>query len=91
MTAPQPATATLTAPVRVESGVRCAECVARVCAQIERVPGVLRVECDPAGTMRVEFDEKDITLEELEESARRYGVQLAGVYHHAVWRVTGLD
>ena len=91
MTAPRPTSATLSVPVRAESGVRCTECVGRVCAEIEALPGVSHVECDPRGTMRVEFDASRVSVEELEESASRFGIELGGVYEHAVWRVTGLD
>lgn len=91
MSAPQPSSATLTVPVRATGGVRCAECVGRVCAEIESVRGVLRVECDPRGTMRVEYDAAIVELGELESAAERLGAHLAGTYEHAVWRVTGLD
>ena len=87
----QRAIATFTVPVPAEQGVRCAECVSRVCAQVETVPGVARVECDPRGTMRVEYDLTRVSEADLSAATERYGLELAGVYEHAAWHVTGLD
>ena len=83
--------ATFTIPVHAEKGVRCAECAARVCAQVEAMPGVARVECDPRGSMRVEYDSGRVSESDLAAATDRYGIELAGVYRHAVWHVTGLD
>ncbi len=84
-------TAVLEVPVRSESSVRCSECAARVCAGVERLGGVLHVECDPRGTMRVDYDAESITPDRLLESAQALGAQFDGVYEHALWRVGGLD
>lgn len=85
------ATASFELPTHAEKGVRCAECTSRVCARVETLPGVFRVECDARGEVRVEYDPDRVTEEDLDAATRRYGVELAGVYAHAVWRVTGLD
>ena len=87
----QRAIATFTIPVHAEQGVRCAECASRLCAQVEVLPGVTRVECDPGGTMRVEYDLTRVSEADLSAATERYGLELAGVYEHAVWHVTGLD
>ena len=87
----QRATATFELPTPAEKGVRCAECANRVCAQVESVPGVLRVECDMRGEMRVDYDPGRVSEEDLDSATRRFGVDLAGVYAHALWCVTGLD
>jgi len=87
----QRATATFELPTPAEKGVRCAECANRVCAQVGSMPGVFRVECDMRGEMRVDYDPGEVSEEDLDAATRRLGVDLAGVYAHAVWRVAGLD
>ena len=91
MTAVRRETATLELPLHAEKGVRCGECAARVCAQVEKLEGVFRVDCDPRGTMRVEFDASVMAVADLEAEARRYGAELEGIYRHAMWRIGGLD
>ena len=85
------ATATFELPGHVEGGMRCAQCDSRVCAQVEAMPGVLRVECSDKGPLRVEYDPTRVSESDLDVETRRYGAELAGVYAHAVWHVTGLD
>lgn len=84
-------TATLELPIHAERGIRCAECGARVCAQIEQLAGVSRVECDSAGSVRVEYDADRLSAEDLAAHTRRFGAELDGVYRHALWRIGGLD
>lgn len=84
-------TATFELPTHAEGGVRCTECTSRVCAQVETVPGVLHVECDARGSVRVDYDPDRVTEDDLDAATRRFGVELAGVYAHAVWCVTGFD
>ena len=55
------------------------------------MPGVLRVECETSGPMRVEFDPTRISEEALSAETQRYGAELEGVFSHVVWHVTGLD
>ena len=88
---PQRETATLELPTHAEKGVRCAECASRVCAQVEQLEGVMRVECDPRGLMRVDYDASRISSADLEAETRRFGAELEGVYRHAMWRIGGLD
>ena len=88
---PERASATFELPVHGEAGHRCASCESRLCARVEEMPGVLRVECESNGPMRVDFDPSQVSEQELSAETRRYGVELEGVYAHAVWRVTGLD
>jgi Zn2+/Cd2+-exporting ATPase len=86
------ASATFTLPSHAEGGTRCAQCSSRLCAQVEAMPGVLHVDCDARGaSMRVDYDPGQVTEADLDDATRHYGAQLAGVYAHAVWRVTGLD
>ena len=85
------ATATFDIPVPAEQGLSCAACASRVCAQVEAMPGVLHVDCDTRGRMRVEYDPGRVSESDLDVETRRYGAELAGVYAHAVWHVTGLD
>ncbi len=85
------ATATLQIPLPAEKGVRCAQCTARVCAGIEQLDGVLRVECDDRGAMRVDYDESRLTAGELEAETVRQGAELRGVFEHGMWRIGGLD
>lgn len=85
------ATATFELPLSAEKGVRCARCASRVCAQVEEMQGVLHVECDPRGEMRVDYDPDRVTSAQLGMATERFGAQLAGVYAHATWHVTGLD
>lgn len=85
------ATASFELPTPQERGVRCAQCASRVCSHVESVPGVLHVECDARGEMRVDYDPDRVSEEDLDAATRRFGVELAGVYAHAVWSVTGLD
>ena len=85
------ATAMLEMPTRNARGIRCSECSARVCARVEQVPGVLRVECDAAGDLRVDYDAAVVTRGALRAAAREFGAQLEGVYEHALWRIEGLD
>ena len=85
------ASATFELPTHGGAGHRCAECASRLCGRVESVPGVLRVECEAAGPMRVEFDPSLVSQEQLDVETRRYGAELEGVYFHAVWHVTGLD
>jgi hypothetical protein len=73
------------------TGRRCAECASRLCGRVEELPGVLRVECEASGPMRVQFDPTVVGEDELDAATRRYGAELEGVYVHAVWHVTGLD
>ena len=85
------ASAAFDLPVHGDAGHRCAQCESRLCARVEELPGVLRVECESNGPMRIEFDPSLVTEQELGVETRRYGAELEGVYAHAVWRVTGLD
>jgi Cd2+/Zn2+-exporting ATPase len=62
-----------------------------MCARVEEMPGVLRVECEAVGPMRVEFDPSRISEDALGAEMHRYGAELAGVLAHAVWRISGLD
>lgn len=84
-------TATLDLPVHAEKGMRCGECAARVCAQVEEIAGVLHVECDPRGAVRVDYDAERLSVGDLEAATRRFGAELEGVYQHAMWRIGGLD
>ena len=84
-------TATLELPTHADKGVRCAECAARVCAQVEEITGVLRVDCDPRGVMRVDYDASSLSLEDLVAATSRFGAALESVYLHALWRIGGLD
>ena len=88
---PERASANFDIPRHVQGGHRCSECESRLCARVEELPGVLRVECDAAGPMRVEFDPEAVSEQALAEATRRYGAELEGVYAHQVWHVTGLD
>jgi len=83
--------ATLELPAHAEKGVRCDECASRVCAQVEQLEGVLRVECGPRGTMRVDYDAAVLAVADLESATLRFGAELEGVYRHAMWRIGGLD
>jgi hypothetical protein len=85
------ASATFDLPTHGGRAHRCAQCESRLCARVEEVPGVLRVECESSGPMRVEFDPSQVTKEQLDVETRRYGAELEGVFSHAVWHVTGLD
>jgi|GEM_PF-3048302 len=85
------AAATFKIPPHADKGVRCLQCASRLCAQVETIEGVARVECDPRGTMRVEYDSSRVSEADLSVATERYGIALAGVYAHAVWHVTGLD
>jgi Zn2+/Cd2+-exporting ATPase len=85
------ASATLDLPAQLRGGVGCAECVSRLSARVESLPGVLRVDSSGPSSLRVEFDPRELDESELAEATQRFGVELAGVYAHAVWRVTGLD
>ena len=85
------ATATFDLPARAAEGHRCAQCESRLCARVEELPGVVRVECEENGPMRVEFDPSVVSEDRLGEETRRYGAELEGVFAHAVWHVTGLD
>jgi Cd2+/Zn2+-exporting ATPase len=87
----QRASASFELPAHGAAGHRCTECESRLCARVEGMPGVSRVECDASGPLRVEFDPTVTTPEELDAETRRYGAELEGSYVHAVWRVTGLD
>lgn len=87
----QRAAATFRIPSHADKGVRCQQCASRLCAQVEEMPGVARVECDPRGTLRVEYDPSRVSEADLSSATERYGIELAGVYEHAVWHVTGLD
>ena len=75
------ATAMLEIPARGGRAVQCSECTARVCARVEQVPGVLRVECDAGGDLPAS----------LRFAAIEFGAELEGVYEHEVWRIEGLD
>jgi hypothetical protein len=85
------ASATFELPAQGAGGHRCAQCESRLCARVEAMPGVARVECEGGGPLRVEFDPERITQDELDAETRRYGAELEGVFVHAVWHVTGLD
>lgn len=85
------ASATFDLPVHGDAGHRCAQCESRLCARVEELPGVLRVECESNGPMRIEFDPSQVTEEDLSAETHRYGAELEGVFAHAVWHVTGLD
>ena len=87
----QRVTATIEVPTRDRRGPRCSECVARLSARVEEVPGVLRVERDAAGDLHVEYDAAIASSAGLRAVAREYGAQLEGVYAHMLWRVEGLD
>lgn len=86
-----PMSAVLTLPVVPGSGIRCAGCVSRACAQMESLPGVIRVDCDPRGTVRVDYDAQRTSHAQLEAAASRLGAEVSASFMHAVWRVTGLD
>ncbi len=88
---PQRATATFELPAHGEGGHRCQRCESRLCARVEEIPGVLRVECEASGPMRVDFDPGRISEDALGNQTLRFGAELEGVYAHAVWRITGLD
>jgi Zn2+/Cd2+-exporting ATPase len=88
---PQRASATFELPTHGEGGHRCARCESRLCARVEEIPGVLRVECEANGPMRVDFDPERISEDTLDAQTRRFGAELEGVFAHAVWRITGLD
>ena len=85
------ATATLDVRALVERGLRCRECEARVCSRVEDIDGVLRVECDPSGSMRVDYDSDRVTPDDLDAEARDFGVELESVYEHGLWSIGGLD
>ncbi|MGV8082977.1 MAG: heavy metal translocating P-type ATPase [Coriobacteriia bacterium] len=73
------------------SGLRCAECDQRVCEQLRKLNGVVRVDCAATGTMRVDFDPFEVSEAQLRSEAERYGVEVIGTYSHAAWRVLDLD
>jgi copper chaperone CopZ len=83
--------AVLNVPAAREGGVRCAGCTARVCEGLESLPGVLRVECEAAGSVKVDYDADRTSRAELEAESTRLGVAVSATYSHAAWRVTGLD
>jgi hypothetical protein len=85
------ASAAFDLPVHADAGHRCAQCESRLCARVEELPGVLRVECEANGPMRIEFDPSQVSEADLSAATRRYGAELEGVFAHAVWHVTGLD
>ena len=85
------ASATFELPTHGGTAHRCTQCESRLCARVEEVPGVLRVECEARGPMRVEFDPELVTREQLDAETRSYSAELEGVFAHAVWHVTGLD
>ena len=87
----QRASAAFELPKHGEGGHRCAQCESRLCAKIEELPGVFRVECEGSGPMRVEFDPGVVSKAALGEATHRYGAELEGVFAHEVWHVTGLD
>ena len=72
----QRVTATIEVPPRDRRGPRCSECVARLSARVEEVPGVLRVERDAAGDLHVEYDAAIASSAGLRAVAREYGAQL---------------
>ena len=88
---PERATAMLEMPARGGQGARCSECAARVCARVEQVPGVLRVECDAGGDLRVDYDVGLVTPASLRSVAHEFGAELECIYEHELWRVDGLD
>lgn len=88
---PQRASATFDMPTHGEDGHRCVRCESRLCARIEDIPGVLRVECEANGPMRVDFDPERISEDTLDVQTRRFGAELEDVFAHAVWRIVGLD
>jgi hypothetical protein len=83
--------ATIDMPEHGGGGHRCASCASRLCARMEEVSGVTRVECEAGGPMHVEFDPAVVSRQQLDAETHRYGAELEGVYAHAVWHVTGLD
>jgi copper chaperone CopZ len=85
------ASATFELPQQAGNEHRCAECESRLCARVETLPGVTRVECELHGPLKVEFDPAVTDEMAIAEETRLYGAQLEGVYAHAVWHVTGLD
>ncbi|HEY5541619.1 MAG TPA: cation-translocating P-type ATPase, partial [Coriobacteriia bacterium] len=85
------ASAAFDLPTHGGGGHRCARCASRLCARVEEMPGVTRVQCEANGPMRVEFDPALVSEDQLDAATRQYGAELAGVYGHAVWRVVGLD
>lgn len=84
--------ATFEIPAHVDSSIRCLGCAERVCQALQEVPGVMRVECDPAGgAVRVDYDDDRITEGELAGDLDRFGYDLSSAVRHAAWRITGLD
>jgi Zn2+/Cd2+-exporting ATPase len=88
---PERASATFDMPTHGEGGHRCVRCESRLCARVEEIPGVLRVECEANGPMRVDFDPERISEDTLDVQTRRFGAELEGVFAHTVWRIVGLD
>ena len=86
------AVATFDLPRPGSAALRCAACANRACEAIAEVPGVLRIDCDAAGsTVRVEFDPVRVSESELATQMDRFGLEFAESVRHTAWRVTGLD
>ncbi len=85
-------TAVFELPKERSTSLRCAACTDRACEAMERVPGVMRVECDSTQSqVRVEFDASRLTAEEIERRITRFDLEFEQAIAHKAWRVSGLD
>lgn len=85
-------TATFELPSAPVSTMRCTACANRACEALVDVPGVMRVDCDSAGTsVSVEYDPGRVSESDLVAEMERFGLSFAEAVRHAAWRVTGLD
>jgi len=79
-------------PVHMPDGVRCAQCVERLQAAIEALPGVHTVLVDARSwTISVGYDPDTLTAAELEAASRTFGLEIGQALSHASYRLTGLD
>ena len=79
-------------PVHMPNGVRCAQCVERLQAAIEALPGVHTVLVDARSwTISVAYDPETLTAAELEAASRTFGLEIGQALAHASYRLTGLD
>ena len=73
-------------------GVRCAECVERLRGAIDSLDGVVGVVVDThTWTLTITYDRDVVNPADLEQAARRLGLEIGETVAHASYRLKGLD
>lgn len=83
---------TLSLPLEGGAASSCNFCADRLCAAVNGLAGVVTAQIQSAtSTLRVEYDPSHISPQVVTDEARRTQTQLADLYTHRTYQVSGMD